>query len=153
MIVSELNNNNPSCRAWVEAAKEFGLPANEDFNGETTYGVGSYQFSSTGRMRYSSATAFLKPAMKRSNLTVKTNALVSKVLFNKNKAIGVEWIENNEVKKAYANYEVILSGGSLQSPQILQLSGIGPAELLKKHDIPIISVSYTHLTLPTKRIV
>ncbi len=138
MIVSELNNNNPSCRAWVEAAKEFGLPANDDFNGETTYGVGSYQFSSTGRMRYSSATAFLKPAMKRSNLTVKTNALVCKVLFNKNKAIGVEWIENNEVKKAYANCEVILSGGSLQSPQILQLSGIGPAELLKKHDIPII---------------
>ena len=92
MIVSELNNNNPSCRAWVEAAKEFGLPANEDFNGETTYGVGSYQFSSTGRMRYSSATAFLKPAMKRSNLTVKTNALVCKVLFNKLSLLKRKWI-------------------------------------------------------------
>ena len=97
MIVSDLNNDNPSCKAWIEAAKEYGLPANSDFNGETTYGVGSYQFSSTGRVRYSSATAFLKPAMARDNITVKTNALVNKVLFNGNKAIGVEWIENNEL--------------------------------------------------------
>ena len=138
MVVTDLNNDNKSSLAWVEAAKELGLPANSDFNGETTFGVGSYQFSSTGRMRYSSATAFLKPAIKRGNVTVKTNALVSKVLFRGNKAIGVEWLENNELKKAYSEREVILSSGSLQSPQILQLSGIGPAELLKKHGIPVI---------------
>ena len=71
MIVSDLKNDNPACQAWIEAAKEFGLPQNSDFNGETTYGVGSYQFSTSGRMRYSSATAFLKPAMKRSNLKVR----------------------------------------------------------------------------------
>ena len=138
MIVSDLNNDSPSCKAWIEAAKEYGLPANSDFNAETTYGVGSYQFSSTGRMRFSSATAFLKPAMTRNNVTVKTNALVSKVLFHGGKAIGVEWVENNELKKAYSNREVILSGGSLQSPQILQLSGVGPADLLKKFSIPVI---------------
>ena len=138
MIVSNLNNNNPSCDAWIQAANEYGLPHNSDFNGETTYGVGSYQFSSSGRMRYSSSTAFLKPAIKRGNVTLKINALVSKVLFSGKKAIGVEWIENNENKKAYSNKEIILSSGSLQSPQILQLSGIGPAELLKKLNIPIV---------------
>ena len=138
MKVSDLKNDNPACQAWIEAAKEFGLPPNSDFNGDTTYGVGSYQFSTSGRLRCSSATAFLKPAMKRSNLTVKTNALVSKVLFKGNNAIGIEWIENNELKQAYSSKEVILSGGSLQSPQLLQLSGIGPANLLKKYKIPII---------------
>ncbi len=138
MIVSDLKNDNPACQAWIEAAKEFGLPQNSDFNGETTYGVGSYQFSTSGRMRYSSATAFLKPAMKRSNLKVKINALASKVLFKGSNAIGVEWIENNEIKKSYSSKEVILSGGSLQSPQLLQLSGVGPAELLKKYKIPVI---------------
>ena len=138
MIVTDLNNNNKSSLAWVEAAKEYGLPANLDFNGDTTYGVGSYQFSSTGRMRFSSATAFLKPAVKRGNVKVITNALVSKVLFNGNKAVGVEWIENNQVKKSFVNKEVILSSGSLQSPQILQLSGIGPAKLLKKYNIPVV---------------
>ena len=138
MIVSNLNNNNPSCDAWIQAANEYGLPYNSDFNGETTYGVGSYQFSSSGRMRYSSSTAFLKPAIKRGNVKLKINALVSKVLFSGKKAVGVEWIENNENKKAYSNKEIILSSGSLQSPQILQLSGIGPAELLKKLNIPIV---------------
>ena len=138
MIVSDLNNNNPSCEAWVEAAKEFGLPANPDFNGDTTYGVGSYQFTSTGRVRSSSSKAFLRPALSRKNLTVLTNAMVSKVLFKDNIAIGVEWIEGNETKKAYSTKEVILSGGSLQSPQILQLSGVGPAELLSKHKIPVV---------------
>ena len=138
MIVSDLNNNNPSCEAWVEAAKEFGLPANPDFNGDTTYGVGSYQFTSTGRVRSSSSKAFLRPALSRKNLTVLTNAMVSKVLFKDNIAIGVEWIEGNETKKAYSTKEVILSGGSLQSPQILQLSGVGPAELLSKYKIPVV---------------
>ena len=99
MIVTDLNNNNKSSLAWVEAAKEYGLPANLDFNGDTTYGVGSYQFSSTGRMRFSSATAFLKPAVKRGNVKVITNALVSKVLFNGNKAVGVEWIESHLQEK------------------------------------------------------
>ena len=88
MIVSKLNNNSPSCDAWIQAANEYGLPHNSDFNGETTYGVGSYQFSSSGRMRYSSSTAFLKPAIKRGNVTLKINALVSKVLFSGKKAIG-----------------------------------------------------------------
>ena len=69
MIVSDLNNDNPSCGAWVEAAKELGLPQNNDFNGETTYGVGSYQFASTGRVRSSSSRAFLRPAMSRKNIT------------------------------------------------------------------------------------
>jgi len=139
--VSELRNDNPASRAWVEAGVEYGLPRNPDFNGETTFGVGYYQLGIGKHWRTSSASAFLKPAMSRPNLSVITNAQVSKVIFRGKVATGVEWIKKGQVHSATADREVILSAGALQSPQILQLSGIGPADLLRSLDIPVIADS------------
>ena len=137
--VSELRNDNTASRAWVEAGVEYGLPRNPDFNGETTFGVGYYQLGIGKRWRTSSASAFLKPAMNRPNLTVITNAQVSKVIFRGKVASGVEWIKGGQIHSAVADREVILSAGALQSPQILQLSGIGPADLLRSLDIPMVA--------------
>ena len=136
--VSDLRNNNPASAAWVEAGVEFGLPRNPDFNGETTFGVGAYQLGIGRRWRTSSASAFLRPAAAQDNLTVITGAQVSKVVFKGRVATGVEWISNGKVCNANADREVILSAGALQSPQLLQLSGIGPAELLRGLGIPVI---------------
>ena len=119
--VSDLRNNNAASAAWVEAGVEFGLPRNSDFNGETTYGVGSYQLGIGRHWRTSSASAFLKPVAHRPNLTVITGAQVSKVTFRGSVATGVEWIKNGQTFSASADREVILSAGALQSPQILQL--------------------------------
>lgn len=139
--VSDLRNDNPASAAWVEAGVEFGLPRNPDFNGESTFGVGAYQLGIGRRWRTSAASAFLKPAAKRPNLTIVTGAQVSKVLFKGQAASGVEWISKGQVRSATADREVILSGGALQSPQILQLSGVGPASLLRGLGIPVIADS------------
>ncbi len=135
--VSDLRNDDPSCRAWITAAQEYGLPLITDFNGETTFGVGAYQLSIKGRWRSSSATAFLTPALSRPNLTVISGAHTSRVLFEGQRTVGVEWIENDRVRQAIAKREVILSAGALQTPQILQLSGIGSEKLLAAHGIPL----------------
>ena len=135
--VSDLRNDDPSCRAWIAAAQEYGLPLITDFNGETTFGVGAYQLSIKGRWRSSSATAFLTPALSRPNLTVISGAHTSRVLFEGQRTVGVEWIENDRVRQAMAKREVILSAGALQTPQILQLSGIGSEKLLAAHGIPL----------------
>lgn len=139
--VSDLRNNNAASKAWVDAGAEFGLPRNPDFNGETTFGVGSYQLGIGRHWRTSSASAFLAPAVHRANLTVITGAQVSKVTFRGSAAAGVEWIKDSKAFSAAADREVILSAGALQSPQILQLSGIGPAGLLRGLGIPIVADS------------
>lgn len=135
--VSNLRNDNPACAAWVRAAQEYGLPFNSDFNGATTYGVGAYQLSIGKRFRASAATAFLKPAMRRSNLTLKTRAHVTKIIIEHGRAVGVEWITDGQRLNARATSEVVLSAGAIQSPQILQLSGVGPASLLSRHGIDV----------------
>lgn len=138
LSVSDLRNNDPYCNAWVKAAQEFGLPLNKDFNTENSFGVGAYQLSINKRWRSSSADAFLKPAIRRPNLTVKIHCHTTKVLFEDKRAIGVEWLENGKTNQATSTCEIILAAGALQSPQILQLSGIGPHKLLEKHNIPIV---------------
>jgi choline dehydrogenase len=135
--VAMVRNDHPMCRAWVNAARQLGLPGNADFNGETTYGVGSYQLSIGRRWRESAAVAFLRPARRRRNLTVVTGAHATRVVLRSTRAVGVEWAQGGAVQRAHASREVILAAGALQSPQLLQLSGIGPASLLRAHDIEV----------------
>ncbi|MEL7466918.1 MAG: GMC family oxidoreductase N-terminal domain-containing protein [Pseudomonadota bacterium] len=139
--VSELRDDNPACAAWLESAEAWGLPHNPDFNGETTEGSGRYQLSIDSRWRSSSAKAFLKPVIARANLTVRTDAMVEKVVFDGVRAAGIS-IRGEAGPEVIPAGHVILSSGSLQSPQILQLSGIGPADVLGRvgvdivHDLP-----------------
>ena len=124
--------------AFKESANALGVPNTEDFNNLTQEGVGYFQLSTYKGFRCSAAVAYLKPAKKRPNLEILTNSQVSKVIFENKKAIGIEFIENGIKKTLRANKEVILSAGAIQSPQILQLSGVGPAKLLQEFNIPVI---------------
>lgn len=136
--VSNLRNNDPTCSAWLMAAQEFGLPSNHDFNADTDFGVGAYQLSIKNGWRSSSAQAFLRPIEDSPNLDIKTGALVSKVLFNKTTAIGVECLIRGEINQFFVEKEVVLSAGSIQSPQLLELSGIGSESILKELGIKTI---------------
>ena len=139
--VSELREENPACTAWLEAAAQWGLAPNPDFNGETTEGSGRYQLSIDGRWRSSSARAFLNPARSRPNLTIMTDTMVNRVMFDGTKAIGVD-VQGPSGQQMIHAGRIVLASGSLQSPQTLQLSGIGPADHLKSlgidvvHDLP-----------------
>jgi len=135
--VSRLRNDHPYCHAWVEAGHEFGLPYNDDFNGATTLGVGAYQLGIRNGWRSSSSSAFLRPVMRRPNLTLITRANAERVTFEGARAVGVEWISDGRRDSARAAREVILAAGAVQSPQLLQLSGIGPARLLEEHGIAV----------------
>ena len=136
--VSRLRNDHPYCEAWIAAGRELGLPENPDFNAATTYGVGRYQLGIEGGWRSSAARAFLRPVMHRPNLAVRTGAQVGRVVFEGRRAVGVEWIEGGQRRTARATREVILSAGAVQTPQLLQLSGIGPAAHLRAHGIEAI---------------
>jgi choline dehydrogenase len=137
--VSNLRNDHPYCQAWVNAGVEFGLPRNPDFNGASTYGVGSYQLSIANGWRQSAAVAFLKPARKRPNLTIMTRALATRVLFEGRRAVGVEWQRAGAESRVRAAREVILAAGAIQSPQLLQLSGVGPPAVLRPLAIPVVA--------------
>lgn len=139
--VSPLRNDHPYCQSWLQAAQELGLPSNPDFNGETDFGVGNYQLTLKGHWRSSAAAAFLRPALGRPNLETVTGAQVTRVLFEGQRAAGVEWVRAGRIEKALADVEVILSAGAVQSPQLLQLSGIGPSALLRRLGIPIVADS------------
>jgi choline dehydrogenase len=128
----------PLTGQFLKAAAEAGLPLNQDFNGASQEGAGIYQINTKGGRRMSAARAFLRPAMKRKNVRVETNALATRLLFEGNRAVGVEYIRDGKTKVASAGREVILSGGTINTPQLLQLSGIGPAALLGELGIPVV---------------
>lgn len=136
--VSELKNDHPYCKAWVEAGQQFGLPFNPDFNGATEYGVGQYQLTIKNGWRSSAATAFLHPVQNRPNLTILTESHTSRVLFEGTRATGAEWVNKGQTRQARAEREVILAAGAIQTPQLLQLSGIGPARVLERLGIPVL---------------
>jgi choline dehydrogenase len=135
--VSNLRNDHPYCDAWLAAAQQAGHPATADFNGAQSDGVGRYQLTLRGRWRCDTASAFLQPSQSRPNLAIHTRAHVTRILFERGRASAVEWIEHGQRKSARADTEVIVCGGALQSPQLLQLSGIGSPELLRRHGIPV----------------
>ena len=128
----------PLTKHYLEAGSEAGLAFNKDFNGASQDGVGIYQISTKGGRRMSAARAFLWPAMKRPNVRVETNALATRILFEGKRAVGVEYLRNGVTVSARAGREVIVSGGSVNSPQLLQLSGIGPGSRLQGLGIPVL---------------
>ncbi len=130
-----------ACEAFIAAAQEQGAEANDDFNGPRQDGVGWYQLTQRNGQRCSAATAYLHPAMTRPNLTVHTDALVTKVIIEGGQATGVSYLHHGEAETAHANAEVILSGGAVNSPQLLMLSGIGPAEHLIEMGIDVVADS------------
>ena len=125
------------CDAFIESAVALGYPRNDDFNGATQEGTGYYQATTCKGRRCSTAYGYLRPALKRPNLKVEVDALATKVLFEGRRAIGVQFRKQNELHTVKGN-EVILSGGTFNSPQLLQLSGVGPRALLERHGIPIV---------------
>jgi len=133
--IADLRLVNPLSHAFVEAGTELGFPSNKDFNGAEQEGFGIYQVTQKGGKRCSAAAAYLKPALRRSNLTVRTGAHVTRLLVEGKRVTGVEYILNGRAENVEASKEVILSGGAINSPQLLMLSGIGDAERLKQAGI------------------
>jgi choline dehydrogenase len=134
-------DHHPLVKPFIAAAEKTGLKFNPDFNGSEQEGVGTYQFTIRNGIRNSAARTFLRPAMKRSNLRVETHSLASRIMFDGIRAIGIEYQQHGVTKKALASSEVIIAGGAVNSPQLLQLSGIGPLALLKQHGIGIVSAN------------
>jgi choline dehydrogenase len=128
----------PLVESYVEACGEAGLPENPDFNGAMQEGAGVYQMTIKGARRNSAARAFLRPAMRRANVRVITGALVTRVVIEDGRAVGVEYRRGNQTQVLRTKGEVILSGGAINSPQLLQLSGIGPGALLQSLGIPVV---------------
>jgi choline dehydrogenase len=129
----------PLCEAFIEACEQTGLPRTGDFNGPTQEGAGYFQLTARNGRRCSTAVGYLKPARRRPNLTVASNALATRVVFDGRRAVGLEYEQNGERHVARANGEVILSGGAFNSPQLLQLSGVGPGALLRDLGIPVVA--------------
>ncbi|QND56277.1 GMC family oxidoreductase [Mesorhizobium huakuii] len=140
-ISETANAVHPLTKHYLAAGQQAGLPLNPDFNGAAQEGVGTYQISTKNGRRMSAARAFLRPAMKRGNVRVETNALASRILFEGKRAVGIEYLQNGQTKTARAGREIILSAGSINSPQLLQLSGVGPSALLKGLGIPLVHAS------------
>lgn len=128
----------PLCETFIRATEATGLPRNADFNGPVQEGVGIYQMTIRNARRNSAARAFLHPAMKRPNLTVLTHAQATRVLFEGTRAVGVEYRRHGQRHTARAGREVILSGGAINSPQLLMLSGVGDAARLAALGLPVV---------------
>jgi choline dehydrogenase len=136
--VSEQRSGNLISRAWVEAGVQAGLARNEDFNADEQDGVGLYQLTQRGGLRASAAVAYLHPAMERANLTVLPYMHVHKILIEDGRAVGVQAAQLGETKEFGAERETIVCGGAYNSPQLLMLSGIGPAEHLTLREIEVL---------------
>lgn len=128
----------PLTRIYLEAAQQAGIPTIPDYNGPVMEGANCYQITTKGGLRASTARSYLKPVRNRPNLDIRTKSHVTKVLFERSRATGVEYRQNGQLKTVYAHAEVILSGGAINSPQLLQLSGVGPGHVLQDHGIPIV---------------
>src|SRR6516164_2502610 len=139
LAVSDVCEPHPLCEAFIEAAQQAGFPRNDDFNGPTQEGAGYFQLTARRGRRWSTAVGYLRPARRRPNLAIASNALASRILFSGRRAIGVEYRQGDSTRLAYANGEVILAGGTFNSPQLLQLSGLGPSSLLQSLGIDVVA--------------
>ncbi|MBV7339932.1 choline dehydrogenase [Chloroflexi bacterium TSY] len=129
--VADLRDPNPLSLIFVQAAMQAGYAGNDDFNDGAQEGFGLYQVTQKRGSRHSAATAYLKPALKRSNLRVETGAQATQLLFDEQRCVGVKYMQNGHEHTEQANRDVILSGGAINSPQLLMLSGVGPDDHLQ----------------------
>ncbi len=127
------------CDAYIEAARQAGIPYNDDFNGARQEGVGYFQLTTRRGLRSSTAVGYLKPVRARQNLRIETGALASKIVFDGRRATGIAYRRDGETRTVSVAKELILSGGAINSPQLLQLSGVGPGTLLRDHGIEVVS--------------
>lgn len=137
LAVSDLPDRHPLCDAFIESAVANGIPRNDDFNGASQEGAGYYQATLRNGRRVSTAVGYLRPARRRPNLRVEVDAHATRVVFDGRRAVGVEYLRDGRSVRVKAR-EVILCGGAFNSPQLLQLSGVGPADLLRRHGIAVV---------------
>lgn len=138
-VIDPSGQVHPLCTNFLEAAEQAGFARTADYNGEAREGVAAYQITTRSGVRESAATAFLAPAMQRSNVAVVTGATVTRILLEDGRAAGMEYVRAGKVETVRANGEVILSAGAINSPALLQLSGIGPGALLSRRGVPVVS--------------
>jgi choline dehydrogenase len=136
--VSDLGHPDPLSAAFIAAAAETGIPVNPDFNGASQEGAGFFQTTTWRGRRASTAVAYLRPAKVRNNLHVETSALAQRIVFDGRRAVAVVYRQAGVLRGARARKEIIVSGGAYNSPQLLQLSGVGPADLLRRHGIDVV---------------
>ncbi|WP_348630943.1 GMC family oxidoreductase N-terminal domain-containing protein [Mesorhizobium sp. M4A.F.Ca.ET.022.05.2.1] len=136
--VSDQEYTHPMSRIWVQACQQAGLPYNPDFNSGEQEGCGFYQINSRNGRRGSTAVSYLKPARKRKNLQVQTNAKVLRIVFNGHRAVGIEVQFKRSRAVLYAAREIIVTAGAINTPKLLMLSGLGNADDLKRHDVDLI---------------
>jgi choline dehydrogenase len=139
LSVQDLRYKSSLTGAFVAAARGCGQVANDDFNGLHQDGVGYYQVTQQGGRRWSAADAYLHPAAARPNLTIVTDALVTGIEIEGGRAVGVRYLQRGVEEFARAEAEVLLAAGAVGSPQLLMLSGVGPADHLREHDIPVMA--------------
>jgi choline dehydrogenase len=135
--VSDIGARHELIEAFIEGAKQTGVPPTDDFNGPSQEGAGYYQLTTWKGWRSSTATGYLRPARRRPNLRVETGAHATQLLVEGSRAVGVRYRQHGQARTARARAEVLLAAGAIQSPQLLQLSGIGPAPLLQRHGIEV----------------
>lgn len=133
--VTRAKSKNPLFQAFLDAGVQAGYPYTDDMNGYQQEGVGWMDMTIHNGRRWSTSSAYLRPVLSRDNLNTETRAITTRILFDKKQAIGVEYEQGGEKKRVHAEKEVILSGGAINSPQLLMLSGIGNADDLKAHGI------------------
>ena len=138
LSVSNIEAKNDLIESFIAGAGEIGVPSTDDFNGETQEGAGYYQLTTWKGWRWSTAKGYLGPARTRQNLQIETNAHATGIIMDGRTAKGVKYCQNGQHKEAHAKAEVLLCAGALQSPQLLQLSGIGPAKLLQDNGVEVI---------------
>jgi choline dehydrogenase len=138
LSVSDSRHPDPLSQAFIEAAAESGIPKNPDFNGATQEGAGWFQTTTRRGRRASTARSYLRPVRHRSNLRVETAALAQRIVFDGRRAVAVDYKQAGTLRTARARKEILISGGAYNSPQLLQLSGVGPAELLTSHGIDVV---------------
>src|SRR2546426_532904 len=138
LAVSDVSEPHPLCEAFIAAAQQAGFRRNDDFNGAEQEGAGYFQLTARNGRRCSTAVGYLRNARHRPNLAIVSDALASRIVFAGRRAVAVEYQHGGRTCRAHANAELIVAGGAFNSPQLLQLSGLGPADWLRSLGIDVV---------------